>query len=172
MRLFASNISMRASLRKIAIATVLATLTAPLSAEDIFSRLMKDSVATFSDAGHLLYHSMKSLASSDKKQKAYQSKEFQSLHMRRNEIRAFLLERGYDINLTQKPITKKAFSKALIDHFNLKTGLLTSIFKSESFYFDDAVKLGLFSREAVGDSPLTTREMVKVYFKAENLRNH
>lgn len=127
---------------------------------DIVSEFMKGKVATFMDAASLLYYSFQSVASQKKDKENKKSPE---------EIRKFLKEKGIQVSLDSRPITRKEFAKTLIERFNLETSYLTDIFGGLDNYFQDAVNLGIFEKNDRGNENLTTKELLSAYLRAEKL---
>ncbi|MCB1200318.1 MAG: hypothetical protein KDK41_06705 [Leptospiraceae bacterium] len=142
--------------------------TGPVFGKDIFSELMRDSVATFSDAGRLLYYSVVSVARG-KDDKKEQAKAEQNEEVTPNKIEDVLGQKGIQISLQNQPIKRKEFAKSVMQVFSLETSFLTSLIGSSDLYFSDAVKLGLFSKNTSGEENLSTRELLQIYMKAESL---
>ncbi len=136
-----------------------------LWARDIFSELMRDSVATFSDASELMYYSVKALVvrqkKADDKLTAAEQQEAQRL----------LAEKGILLENKNQPIHRSAFARTLIQRFNLSTSFMTDLFRADVLYYRDALRLGLFDDNLPADATLTTRELLRAYLKAESLQN-
>ena len=143
-----------------------AFLTSTVSANDIIRKLMKDSVATFSDAYDLLTYSLKAIPP-HLKQKTFNEQN----DLQRSEqatIETYLSLRGIQ-NRENQPITRAEFAKTILKRYDLKTGFFTKLFGTPSLYFDDAVHLGIFTPEERGSDPLTTRELLNAFNRAESI---
>ncbi|GAB4425249.1 MAG: hypothetical protein OHK0011_06340 [Turneriella sp.] len=137
------------------------------AAEDVVGRLLKDTVATFSDSYDLLYYSLKSALRRDLRDQA------QAVQMTRettNErIEAYLEAKGILLRRDSQPITRRDFARILIERFDLPKGFFTRLTGSSGWYFRDAVRAGLFSENDAGEGTMSTREMLSVFTRAEQL---
>lgn len=136
-----------------------------LSARDIISSLMKESVATLSDAADLIYYSFKSIGSPSKQKDPVVSE----INESPENITKFLQEKGIDLPSDNQPITRQELAKILIKRFNLKTSLKTDIFGAAGDYFRDAVRLGIFTDNGTGNESLSTRELLNAFLRADSL---
>jgi hypothetical protein len=155
--------------RTLPILLVLVMTLAPRSAgaADVVGRLLKDTVATFSDSYDLLYYSLKSALRRDLREQA------QAVQMTReitNErIEAYLEAKGILLRRDSQPITRRDFARILIERFDLPKGFFTRLTGSSGWYFRDAVRAGLFSESDAGEGTMSTREMLSVFTRAEQL---
>ncbi|MCX7631885.1 MAG: hypothetical protein N2Z22_00980 [Turneriella sp.] len=150
------------------VATII-LLSLPLQAEqpDIVRRLLSDSIATFSDAYDLVYYS---LAGSFRQDLAEQAKHIiLTQEVAAEKVQQFLSARGILLRRDGQPITRKEFAKILIERFDLPKGLFTRLLGSTSWYFRDAVRLGLFATGDKAEETMSTREMLAVFYRAEAL---
>lgn len=145
-----------------------------LYSEDLIKELMKDSIATFHDAGRLLYYSVVSITHADTSKKPVKKlKKKKKVDLEKispEEMKNELKKRGIEIPLDNVPIKRKEFARTVVKAFYLSKSFLTSLIGTDDMYFQDAVSLGLFPRESSGDENLGTREMLSVYLKADSLR--
>lgn len=158
---------MRGSAKKVALLFLLAGSLSSSGAADVVGRLLKDTVATFSDSYDLLYYSLKTAVVRDIKEQA------QSVQITRevtNErIEAYLESKGIAVRRDSQPITRRDFARILIERFELPKGFFTRITGSSGWYYRDAVRAGLFSANDAGDDTMSTREMLSVFTRAEQL---
>lgn len=139
----------------------------PIFSKDIVSRLLEDTVATFSDSYDLIYYSLKSAVTKDLRE---QSQSVKNTHEYAKErVEEFLESRGISIRRDSQPITRSDFAKLLIERFNLPTGFFTRLLGTKSWYFRDAVRVGLFSENDAPSGTMSTREMLSVFTRAEAL---
>lgn len=139
----------------------------PVFGVDIVSRLLKDTVATFSDSYDLLYYSLKSALQRDLHEQASAVKIEREITNER--IEAYLEARGIVLRRDSQPITRGDFARIVIERFDLPKGFFTRLFGSPSWYFRDAVRAGLFAESDASDGTMSTREMLSVFTKAEQL---
>ncbi len=157
------------SSRSIAIGLFLIAAVLPRRshAADVVGRLLKDTVATFSDSYDLLYYSLKSALRRDLREQV-QSVEL-TREITNERIQAYLEAKGIVLRRDSQPITRGDFARILIERFDLPKGFFTRLTGSSSWYFRDAVKAGLFSESDAGDGTMSTREMLAVFTRAEQL---
>jgi hypothetical protein len=157
------------ALRSLSILLVLAVALMPqgAGAEDVVSRLLKDTVATFSDSYDLLYYSLKSALSRDLREQARSVQVTREITSER--IEAYLEAKGILVRRDSQPITRKDFARILIERFDLPKGFFTRLTGSSSWYFRDAVRAGLFADTDASDGTMSTREMLSVFTRAEQL---
>lgn len=150
---------------KLCIALLALSVVAPVSARDVISSLLKDSVATLSDAADLIYYSFKSIGSGSGKEVAdlKKSEEGQSPE----NVTRYLQEKGINLPKDNQPISRQQFAKILIQRYGFKTSFKTTIFGRASDYFHDAVRLGIFSTSSLGHESLSTRELVNAFLRAD-----
>jgi hypothetical protein len=140
---------------------------ARLYGADVVSRLLKDTVATFSDSYDLLYYSLKSALQRDLRE---QAKAVQETRDATNErIEAYLEAKGILLRRDSQPITRRDFARILIERFDLPKGFFTRLTGSSRWYFRDAVRAGLFSETDAAEGTMSTREMLSVFTRAEQL---
>lgn len=133
----------------------------PIFAGNIVSELMKDSVATFSDATRLMYYSFfppKSMRG-----------QAQDKQVDLEEAKRFLESQGIQLDTKASPIKRERFAKTLIERFKLEKSMLTSLTSAERLYFQDAIRHGIFSNESRPEETLSTREMLSAYKRASAL---
>ncbi|MDH5718209.1 MAG: hypothetical protein OEZ22_11320 [Spirochaetia bacterium] len=144
-----------------------------LIAKDVFTDLMKESVATFWDAAKLIYHSFNPIEyiknREFEKERENNLSENQKNNLSVDEVKKYLLEQGFEIPTDNQPITRKQFAKTLLTRFELPTSLFTDIFGTDNMYFSDAIKLGIFSSNLNGNESITTRELLQSFIRAENI---
>jgi hypothetical protein len=157
------------ALRSLSILLVLAVALMPqgAGAEDVVSRLLKDTVATFSDSYDLLYYSLKSALSRDLREQARSVQVTREITSER--IEAYLEAKGILVRRDSQPITRKDFARILIERFDLPKGFFTRLTGSSRWYFRDAVRAGLFADTDASDGTMSTREMLSVFTRAEQL---
>jgi hypothetical protein len=153
----------------IRIAILLFWLTAPagLSAVDVVGALLKDTVATFSDSYDLIYYSVKSALVRDLKAQKSTMQETASVTNER--IESYLESRGISVRRDRQPIQRKEFARLLMQRFDLPLSAFTRLFGTSGWYYRDAVRSGLFSEDERGDETMSTREMLSVFSRAEEL---
>ncbi len=136
-----------------------------VQARDIISGLMKDSVATFFDAATLIYYSFRSnnkKPAAQKQQPAPPAEKAQP-----EQIKKYLRAKGLNLSFDSRPISRQSFAKTLIKRFKLDTSLSTDLLGWDSLYFSDAQSLGIFNQGEKGTGILSTRSMLKAFFKAK-----
>lgn len=160
---------MRCLVRGIVVYALLPMLVwvSPAFGVDIVSQLLKDTVATFSDSYDLLYYSLKSALQRDLREQASAMQIERDITTER--IEAYLEARGIALRRDSQPITRGDFARIVIERFDLPKGFFTRLLGSPSWYFRDAVRVGLFSESDSSDGTMSTREMLSVFTKAERL---
>lgn len=139
----------------------------PLTAGDVVGALLKDSVATFSDSYDLIFYSVRSALKRDLRE---QSKSVEKEATLTNErIDAYLESRGIATRRDRQPITRSDFARMIFQRFDLPRGFFTKLFGSSSWYYRDAVRAGLFSESDQSDGTMSTREMLSVFTRAEQM---
>jgi len=136
-------------------------------AADVVSRLLQDTVATFSDTYDLLYYSVKSALRQDLRE------QIQTVQVTRevtNErIKAYLEAKGLLLRRDSQPITRKDFARVLVERFDLPKGFFTRLTGSSGWYYRDAVRAGLFSETDAPEGTMSTLEMLSVFTRAEQM---
>lgn len=156
-------------LRHLPLLLIFAVVFFPVNAgaADVVGRLLKDTIATFSDSYDLLYYSVKSALRRDLREQA------QAVQMAReatNErIEAYLEAKGLLLRRDSQPITRKDFARVLIERFDLPKGFFTRLTGSSGWYYRDAVRAGLFAETDAAEGTMSTREMLSVFTRAEQL---
>ena len=155
--------------RALSLLFLLTVVLAPAQsrAADVVGRLLKDTVATFSDSYDLLYYSLKSALRRDLREQAQAAQVTRETTNER--IEAYLEAKGILIRRDSQPITRRDFARILIERFDLPKGFFTRLTGSSSWYFRDAVRAGLFSEMDAGEGTMSTREMLSVFTSAEQL---
>lgn len=152
--------------RQYAIILVL-TVTASLSSADVVSGLLKDSVATFSDSYDLIFYSVKSALSRDLREQHKSVRQESSVTNER--IESYLESRGILNRRDRQPIVRRDFAQLVFQRFDLPRGFFTKLFGSANWYYRDAVQAGLFSNSDQAEGTMSTREMLSVFTRAEEL---
>lgn len=138
-----------------------------LSAADVVSRLLKDSVATFSDSYDLIYYSAKSALTSELHAQRQAVRSESALTSDR--IETYLESKGIFSRRDRQPIARKDFAHMIFQRFDLPRGFFTKLIGSASWYYRDAVRAGLFNDGDAADGTMSTREMLSVFTRAEAL---
>lgn len=152
------------------ISFVLCTLslgTPMLHARDVVGTLLKDAVATFSDSYDLIIYSLRSAVERDLR--AQKQSVLDETAATNERIEIYLESKGILSRRDRQPITRGDFSRIVFQRFNLPRGFFTKLFETTSWYFRDAVRLGLFSEDATAEDTMSTREMLSVFTRAETL---
>ncbi len=150
-----------------AIAALWLMAATPVAAVDIVGTLLKDTVATFSDSYDLIYYSVKSALIRDlKAQKATLS---DTTAVTNERIETYLESRGISVRRDRQPIQRKEFARLIMQRFELPLGVFTKVLGTSGWYYRDAVRAGLFSENDAGDETMSTREMLSVFSRAEEL---
>ena len=157
---------MRSANRQIALFLIL-LLQAPLVAGDVVGGLLKDSVATFSDSYDLIFYSVKSALARDLR--AQQLSVKQETAVTNERIESYLETRGILNRRDRQPIARRDFAQMVIQRFDLPRGFFTKLFGSASWYYRDAVRVGLFNDTDQPEGTMSTREMLSVFTRAEAL---
>lgn len=148
--------------------TVVALLVTPRTgAADVVGRLLTDTVATFSDSYDLVCYSLKAALRRDLYDQAQAVQITREITNER--IEAYLGAKGLLLRRDSQPITRKDFARVLIERFDLPRGFITRLTDSAVWYFRDAVRVGLFSAADSGEETMSTREMLSVFTRAEQL---
>lgn len=145
----------------------LSGISTSLAGRDVVGSLLKDSVATFSDSYDLIYYSVRSALQKDLHE---QNKAVQSEAQLSNErIEAYLESKGIVSRRDRQPITRSDFARMIFQRFDLPRGFFTKLFGTSAWYYRDAVRAGLFSDSDQSDGTMSTREMLSVFTRAEQL---
>ncbi len=132
---------------------------------DFFQKMFGNTIATFTDVAKMIYYSFHP-------REMMNNKREQENHLKRKnrlplqEIRSYLKSQGIDIPLNSRPIARQEFATILFQRFKFKKSFLTRMLKTDYFYFRDAKDIGIFDKNDSGNDTLTTKEMLKAYFKA------
>jgi len=143
------------------------TFVTTVSAGDVVSKLLKDSVATFSDSYELVVYSLKNALRRDIREQRQAIASEAALSTERIEL--YLETHGISLRRDRQPITRKDFAQLVIRRFDLPRSFFTRLFQSSSWYYRDAVRAGLFTANDAGESTMSTREMLSVFTHAEAL---
>lgn len=138
-----------------------------LPAKDVVGTLLRDSVATFSDSYDLIFYSVRSALQNDIKEQRKSVREEAALSNER--IDAYLESKGIITRRDRQPITRSDFARMIFQRFDLPRGFFTRLFGTSSWYYRDAVRAGLFSENDTSDGTMSTREMLSVFTRAEQL---
>ncbi len=138
-----------------------------LAAADVVSGLLKDSVATFSDSYDLIFYSVKSALTRDLR--AQNLSVGQETAITTERIESYLESRGILNRRDRQPIVRKDFAQMIFQRFNLPRGFFTRLFATSSWYYRDAVRVGLFGDGDPAEGTMSTREMLSVFTRAEEL---
>lgn len=146
---------------------LLCTFVSTVSAGDVVSKLLKDSVATFSDSYELVVYSLKNALRRDIREQKQAIATEAAVSTERIEL--YLETHGISLRRDRQPITRKDFAQLVIRRFDLPRSFFTRLFQSSSWYYRDAVRAGLFATSDAGESTMSTREMLSVFTHAESL---
>lgn len=138
-----------------------------LMARDVVGGLLKDSVATFSDSYDLIYYSVKSALTNDLREQRNAVRNESQITNERIEL--YLESRGILNRRDRQPIARKEFAQMIFQRFDLPRGFFTKLFGSSSWFYRDAVRIGLFSDADSPEGTMSTREMLSVFTRAEAL---
>lgn len=138
-----------------------------LPAKDVVGTLLRDSVATFSDSYDLIYYSLRSAVQRDLREQQKGMRDETALTNER--IDAYLEAKGIITRRDRQPITRSEFSRLIFQRFDLPRGFFTRLFGTSSWYYRDAVRAGLFSENDASEGTMSTREMLSVFTRAEQL---
>lgn len=154
------------ALRQYAILLIFGGLT-QLAAADIVGGLLKDSVATFSDSYDLIFYSVKSALARDLRAQNLSVRHESAITNER--IESYLESRGILNRRDRQPIARRDFAQMIFQRFDLPRGFFTRLFGSATWYYRDAVRIGLFSHSDQSEGTMSTREMLSVFTRAEEL---
>ncbi len=144
-----------------------------LGAKEFFSGLFENSIATFTDAAKMLYHSFNiaEMSKNYKRQNFYRQKSSKKKeNVSLQEIYQFLQEKGIDASLLSQPMAKKNFARLLFQRFKkLPKSFLTQNLEFEILYFRDAQNLGIFGGTELPKGTLTVKDMLNSFLKASHL---
>ncbi|MBV6493141.1 MAG: hypothetical protein LDLANPLL_01156 [Turneriella sp.] len=139
----------------------------PLHPRDVVGVLLEDTIATFSDSYDLLVYSLKAAIQRDLREQRQSVREEAKVTNER--VEAYLEAKGIFSRRDRQPITRKEFAQLMFQRFDLPRGFFTKLLKTTSWYYRDAVRLGLFNDTDSSDGTMSTREMLSVFIKAEAL---
>lgn len=154
------------ALRQYAVLLTMSSLS-PLVAADIVGGLLKDSVATFSDSYDLIFYSVKSALARDLREQRKAVRQESAVTNER--IETYLESRGILNRRDRQPIARKDFAQMIFQRFDLPRGFFTKLFASPAWYYRDAVRAGLFNDSDQPEGTMSTREMLSVFTRAEEL---
>jgi hypothetical protein len=154
------------ALRQYAILVIFSGLT-QLGAADIVGGLLKDSVATFSDSYDLIFYSVKSALARDLRAQNLSVRQESAITNER--IESYLESRGILNRRDRQPIARRDFAQMIFQRFDLPRGFFTKLFGSSAWYYRDAVRIGLFNDGDQAEGTMSTREMLSVFTRAEEL---
>ena len=139
----------------------------PLMAADVVGGLLKDSVATFSDSYDLIFYSVTSALTRDLREQRKVVR--QETAVTNERIESYLESRGILNRRDRQPIARRDFAQMIFQRFDLPRGFFTKILGSATWYYRDAVRIGLFSDSDQPEGTMSTREMLSVFTRAEEL---
>ncbi|MBL8033635.1 MAG: hypothetical protein JNJ69_08045 [Leptospiraceae bacterium] len=153
--------------KKLALVAVLCTLMTPLFAGDVVGGLLKDSVATFSDSYDLIYYSVRAALANELREQKKSVRTETSVTNER--IEAYLESKGILNRRDRQPILRRDFARLIFQRFDLPRGFFTKLLDSPAWYYRDAVRAGLFSDSDAPEGTMSTREMLSVFTRAEQI---
>lgn len=138
-----------------------------VAAADIVGGLLKDSVATFSDSYDLIFYSVKSALTRDLRAQNLAVRQESAITNER--IESYLESRGILNRRDRQPIARRDFAQMIFQRFDLPRGFFTKLLGSSTWYYRDAVRIGLFNDSDPSEGTMSTREMLSVFTRAEEL---
>ncbi|HRP70121.1 MAG TPA: hypothetical protein PLY93_11365 [Turneriella sp.] len=141
--------------------------TSMLYARDVVGTLLKDTVATFSDSYDLIIYSLSAAIQRDLR--AQKQSVLEETAATNERIEIYLESKGILSRRDRQPITRGDFARIVFQRFDLPRGFFTKLFETTSWYFRDAVRIGLFSENDTAEGTMSTREMLSVFTRAEAL---
>ena len=165
---------MQKILKFFTISLLLLVMLKPAFTKDYVSKILGNTVATFSDALELLYNSFNpvELVKNKKRKTNYKEKAKKQKEIDIKRMQDFLKKHGINapsLSLSQ-PLTKQDFAKLLFKRFKtLPHSFLSSQLQFNYLYFKDAQELGIFSTNETAEDTLTTKDLLKSFLRATKL---